>query len=252
MILQVAVLIFLYMTLIFVIAQFLGDNSIVDVFWGPGFVIIAAFTLIYSPDYDLRKLIVSFLVFLWGTRLALHILLRNKGKGEDFRYKHWRDTWKYFMVRSYFQIFMLQGLFMLIIAAPIYFINSTPPVPLGVTDSIGLMLFGTGFFFEVIGDYQLSAFRKNPKNKGRIITTGLWEISRHPNYFGEALLWWGIGFYALAIPYGWITLISPLVLTILLRFVSGVPMLEKKFEGRPDWEEYKIKTPAFVPFMKFL
>jgi steroid 5-alpha reductase family enzyme len=251
MILQVAILIFLYMTLIFVIAQFLGDNSIVDVFWGPGFVVIAAFTLIYSPDYDLRKLIVSFLIFLWGTRLALHILMRNKGKGEDFRYKQWRETWKHFLLRSYLQIFMLQGFFMLIIAAPIYYINAAPPEPLGLTDSIGLFLFGTGFFFEVIGDYQLAAFKKNGANKGKIMTTGLWELTRHPNYFGEALLWWGIGFYALAIPYGWITLISPVAITLLLRYISGVPMLEKKYEGRSDWEEYKSRTAAFIPFVKF-
>ena len=251
MLIQVTVLVFLYMSLVFILAYLLKDNSLADVFWGPGFVVIAAFTLLYAPDYDLRKLIVSFLVFIWGTRLAFHILLRNRGKGEDFRYKQWRDTWKHFVLRSYFQVFILQGFFMVLIAAPVYYVNATPSVPLGLTDSVGLVLFGIGFFFEVIGDYQLSAFRKVPSNKGKLIRTGLWKVTRHPNYFGEALIWWGIWFYALAIPYGWITVIGPVTITLLLRFVSGVPMLEKKMREHPGWEDYSKETAPFIPFVRF-
>ena len=251
MIFQVAAVIFLYMTLIFVLAYFLKDNSIVDVFWGPGFVVVAAFTLMEASGWDVRKLVVSFLVFLWGMRLGVHIILRNRGRGEDFRYKAWRDTWKHFVLRSFFQIFMLQGLFMLIISAPVWFINSMPNAPLTVTDNLGLILFGTGFFFEVIGDMQLSMFRKDPANKGKLMTSGLWSITRHPNYFGEALLWWGISLYALALPLGWVTLISPVVITLLLRFVSGVPMLEAKFRDYPGWDEYAGRTAPFIPFVKF-
>ncbi|MEI7526605.1 MAG: DUF1295 domain-containing protein, partial [Mariniphaga sp.] len=205
-----------------------------------------------SRVIDLRKVIVLLLVLVWGLRLSLHIMGRNRGKGEDFRYKAWRDTWRFFLIRSFFQIFMLQGAIMLIVSSPIWFINFSKGSLPGIWDSLGLVVFGAGFVIEAVADYQLAEFKKDPSNRGKIITTGLWSVSRHPNYFGEALVWWGFSCYALSLPNGWYTLISPIVMTLLLRFVSGVPMLEKKYEGRSDWEEYKSKTAAFVPFVKFL
>jgi steroid 5-alpha reductase family enzyme len=249
--LEVSLVIVLYMTIVFILALMRKDNSIVDVAWGPGFIIVAVYTIIQSGEVDLRKMIVSLLVALWGLRLSFHIMVRNSGKGEDFRYKAWRDTWKYFVLRSFFQIFMLQGLFMLTISFPIWFVNFGSGGPLGPWDSLGLLVFGCGFLVEAIADYQLTEFRKDPGNKGKIITTGLWSVSRHPNYFGEALVWLGISFYALSFPNGWWTLISPLIITFLLRFVSGVPMLEKKYQNHPDWAAYKAKTAAFVPWMRF-
>ncbi len=248
---EVGLVICLYMTIVFILALIRKDNSIVDVAWGVGFIIIAIYTIIQSGEVDLRKMIVSLLVLLWGLRLSFHIMVRNSGKGEDFRYKAWRNTWKYFVLRSYFQIFMLQGLFMLIISTPIWFVNFGNGCPLGPWDSLGLLIFGAGFLIETIADYQLSEFKRNTANTGKIITTGLWSVSRHPNYFGEALVWWGISFYALSFPYGWMALISPVVITLLLRFVSGVPMLEKKYENHPDWANYKLNTAAFIPFIKF-
>lgn len=249
---EIALLILIYMTLVFVLALIARDNSIVDIFWGPGFILIAVYSLIQFPEADLRKWIVTALVTLWGVRLSVHIFFRNKGKGEDFRYLQWRQTWNFFILRSYFQIFLLQGFLMCIIAFPIYYINFHSMEILGFLDTLGLVLFGTGFFIEAVSDYQLAEFRKKPENKGKLITTGLWAISRHPNYFGEALIWWGIATYALSVHGGWVTLISPLVITFLLRFVSGVPMLEKKLCNHPDWDEYKSKTAAFVPYVKFL
>ncbi|MEI6173897.1 MAG: DUF1295 domain-containing protein [Bacteroidota bacterium] len=251
-VLEVGLVICLYMTIIFILALIRKDNSIVDVAWGAGFILVAVYSIIQSGEVDLRKMIVSLLVLLWGLRLSFHIMVRNSGKGEDFRYKAWRDTWKYFYLRSFFQIFMLQGLLMLIISAPIWFINFSRGGIIGIWDSLGLVVFGVGFMFEAIGDYQLAEFKKDPSNKGKIMTTGLWSVTRHPNYFGEALVWWGISFYALSFPNGWYTLISPVVITLFLRFVSGVPMLEKKYQEHPDWQEYKAKTAAFVPFVKFL
>lgn len=249
---DISLVIFLYMTSVFIIAQIKRDNSIVDIFWGLGFILVAIYSLIQSGEImDLRKMIVTLLVTIWGIQLSGHILLRNKGKGEDFRYKAWRDTWKFFTARSYLQIFMLQGIFMLIISCPVWLINFQSSQPLGIWDTLGLTVFGIGLFFEAIGDFQLSQFKKDPANQGKIITTGLWEITRHPNYFGEALVWWGIGFYAVSLPNGWYALISPVIITLLLRYVSGVPMLEKKFEGRSDWEAYKKETAPFVPFVHF-
>ena len=249
---EVALVIGLYMTIVFILALIRKDNSIVDIFWSVGFIIVAIYSVIQSGEVDLRKMIVCLLVLLWGLRLSFHLLIRNSGKGEDFRYKAWRDTWKFFVLRSFFQIFMLQGVFMLIVSAPIWFINFSKGGMLGPWDSLGLVIFGAGFMVETIGDYQLAEFKKDPANNGKIITTGLWSVTRHPNYFGEALVWWGISCYALSFQHGWVTLISPVAITLLLRFVSGVPMLEKKHESRPGWEAYKAKTAAFVPFVKFL
>jgi steroid 5-alpha reductase family enzyme len=251
-VLDIALVIGLFMTLVFIIAVVRKDNSIADIFWGFGFVFVALYSLIQSGEIDLRKGIVNFLVLIWGFRLAIHIMIRNRGNGEDCRYKAWRNTWKFFYVRSYLQVFILQGFFMLVISAPVWFVNFSQGGALGVWDSLGLILFGSGFLMESIADSQLSEFRRNPANKGKIITTGLWSVSRHPNYFGEALLWWGIGCYALSITGGWYTLVGPVVITLLLRFVSGVPMLEKKYENHPDWPAYKQNTPTFVPFVKFL
>ncbi|MBE0647861.1 MAG: DUF1295 domain-containing protein [Bacteroidales bacterium] len=249
---QVALVVFSFMVLAFVVALLIKDNSIVDLFWGPGFIVVTAFSLSQGPDLDMRKLVVSFLILLWGLRLAIYIFQRNRRKGEDFRYKHWRDTWNNFILRSFLQIFMLQGLFMYIISYPIWFINYNSGGALSTVDTIGLVIFGLGFMFESVSDMQLAFFKQNPENKGKLITTGLWKYTRHPNYFGEALVWWGIWCYALGVPGGWITVISPIVITLTLRFISGVPMLEKSLGKKPGWEEYARKTASFVPFIKWL
>lgn len=240
------------MVIAFLVALLKKDNSVVDIFWGPGFILVSIYSLLNGGDIDLHKLLMNFLVLLWGLRLGFYVYFRNRGRGEDFRYKSWRETWKYFALRSFFQIFMLQGLFMLIISLPIYYVNFSSAISIDIYDYIGIVIFIIGFFFETMGDYQLARFKKDPENKGKLITAGLWKITRHPNYFGEALIWWGLALFALNYPGGWKTLISPIMITWLLRFVSGVPMLEKKYAGRPDWEEYRKKTAPFVPFIKFL
>jgi steroid 5-alpha reductase family enzyme len=249
---NIAVVIWLFMTIVFFIALLRKDNSIVDVSWSLGIIVVALYSLTRSANLNPETIILNFMVILWGLRLSVHIFIRNKGRGEDFRYKAWRDTWKFFVLRSYFQIFILQGIFMMIISSPVFFVNQRSDGIFHPIDYIGIILFLAGFTFESIADYQLSLFKKDPGNKGKIITSGLWSISRHPNYFGESLIWWGIGCFSLAYYQGWAMLMSPLLLTFLLRFVSGVPMLEKKYQDHPDWKAYKQKTAAFVPFVKFL
>jgi steroid 5-alpha reductase family enzyme len=251
-ILEISLLIFAYMLIAFIIAMAKKDNSIVDIFWGFGFTLIAGYSLVKGGTIDLHRILMDLAVLAWSLRLSIHILLRNLGRDEDFRYKIWRDKWKHFVLRSFFQIFMLQGLLMLIISYPVYYVNASPAVGLALTDFLGIVVFLIGFIFEAASDYQLKLFKKNPGNKGKLMTTGFWKITRHPNYFGESLIWWGITFFALDYPGGWKTLLSPVILTLLLRFVSGVPLLERKYKGRPDWEDYKKKTAAFVPFIKFL
>ena len=142
---------------------------------------------------------------------------------------------------------MLQGFLMLVVSLPITVVFSSPARPLAALDVIGALVFGVGFVFETVGDRQLAAHLSDPANRGRLMTRGLWATTRHPNYFGEATLWWGIGLVALHSPNGWIALIGPLTITFLLVFVSGVPLLEKKYAGRPDWEAYKARTPMFFP-----
>ena len=251
-ILEIALIIGLYMTIVFLMAILRRDNSIADIAWGLGFIMVSGYSIMQSGVIDLRKGIVFVLVLIWGFRLSVHIFRRNAGRGEDFRYRAWRQQWKFFYLRSFLQVFMLQGFFMLIISAPLWMIGYSDGGRLGPWDTLGLILFGTGFLIEALADYQLEEFRKDPANRGKLMTTGLWAVSRHPNYFGEALLWWGFGLYAMGMPGGWVALAGPLMITLLLRFVSGVPMMEKNFASHPDWPAYRERTAAFVPFVRFL
>ncbi len=240
---------FLYMMIIFTIAQIKKDNSIVDIAWGPGFILVSILTFLMSQKFMFRQILVLALVVVWGTRLALHITVRKRGRGEDFRYAQWRRDWgKWFLLRSLFQIFILQGILLLIIAYPIILINLSPIRGITILDIIGVMVWLTGFSLEAIGDYQLFKFKRHPENKGKIITQGLWKYTRHPNYFGEALSWWGIFLIALSVRNGWTTVISPLLITFLLLRVSGITMLEKKYAGNKDFEDYAKRTSPFIPW----
>ncbi|MGB6339940.1 MAG: DUF1295 domain-containing protein [Candidatus Aminicenantaceae bacterium] len=241
--------VFLYMTMVFLLALKKKDNSIVDIAWGLGFIGVAIFTFFLKEGWTNRHFIVTGLVIIWGIRLAIHIAMRNRGKGEDFRYAKWRHDWgRWFMLRSYFQIFMLQGASLFIIALSIILVNFSGREDLTAIDFLGMGVWCIGFFFEAVGDYQLRQFKKRPKNKGKIITTGLWKYTRHPNYFGEVVLWWGIFLLALPVENGWIAILSPLLITFLLLHVSGVAMLEKKYAGNAEFEAYAKRTNAFFPW----
>jgi steroid 5-alpha reductase family enzyme len=231
----------------FLISIIKKRNDIADVAWGLGFVLLAG--LAYSlQGSNNRALLVNILVTIWGVRLAWHIHARNRHKPEDFRYAQWRKEWKHVYFRSFLQVYLLQGILLFLIAWPILLINLSAPTPFHWFDLLGVLIWLTGFMLESIGDQQLKKFKSNPLHKGMIITTGLWKYSRHPNYFGEAVQWWGIFVMTLTISYGWITMVSPLVITYLLRYVSGVPMLEKKYKEHADFEKYKTKTSVFFPW----
>lgn len=243
-----AAAILLYMTGWFIAAQVRGRNDIADVAWGLGFILAAGVSLVVAGVYPLRGLLVSGLVLVWGIRLAAHIHSRNRGRGEDKRYRKWREEWgKWFVLRSFLQVFMLQGLFLLLVALPVIFVNQAPAAPLGLLDLLGLAIWLTGFTFETVGDRQLLDFIRDPANKGKLMTSGLWRYTRHPNYFGEVTLWWGIWLMTLALPGGWLTIIGPITITFLILQVSGIPMLEKHYEDRADFQEYKRRTSAFFP-----
>ncbi len=246
---QAAIVVFLYFFGFFLVAQILKNNSIVDIGWGFGFILITLVTLIGSGNYTSRSLLLAVLVMAWGGRLTYHLFGRNWGKQEDFRYAKWRKEWGPWVVpRSFFQVFMLQGVMMLIIGYPIILVNAADKTGLGFNEILGLLIWGVGFFFETVGDRQLAEFKKNPKNKGKIIQSGLWKYTRHPNYFGEVTMWWGIFIIALSVPWGWTGIISPLTITFLMLFVSGVPMLEKKYKDDEEFQDYAGRTSKFFPW----
>ncbi len=240
-----ALLIWGYMTLFFFIAWWKRDNSIVDAGWGPGFVLVAWWMhFLYPHSWSWLP---ALLVSIWGIRLAVHIGARIiKQRKEDWRYAKWREEWGRWVVpRSYLQVFLLQGFFLWVIALPL--MQRPAPETIGWYQLIGAGLWMLGFLWEAIADWQLQRFKARPDSKGRIMTEGLWRLSRHPNYFGEILLWWGLWLFLLPCGEWHISLASPIVLTWLLTNVSGVPMLEKKYEGDPEFEAYKKNTPALIP-----
>jgi steroid 5-alpha reductase family enzyme len=252
----------------------LRNSSIVDIFWGAGFILVT--WIIYfsvqnfletysrvavrlSPHYFYRFYLLIGLVTLWGLRLSFHILRRNWDKPEDFRYAKWRaDHGPHWWWISFFQVFLLQGVLMWIVAAPVIagllpWPRTYPPLPDSVYRLVwfnlaGAVVWVVGFFFEAVGDRQLARFKADPANRRKLLTTGLWKYTRHPNYFGDAVQWWG--FWLIACAGGaWWTVFSPLLMTFLLLRVSGMSLLEKTLkETKPGFKEYARKTSAFFPW----
>ena len=232
------------MTLWYLVSLLIHRGDIADIAWGLGFILVA-----WSSFFLLRPtsptLFLNLLVTIWGLRLATHIFLRNRNKPEDSRYAAWRKDWgTWYPLRSYLQIFLLQGLFLFLIAIPIIFANLTS-IDFSPFYILGIFIWLVGFTFESLADYQLSIFKKNSKNKGKIMMTGVWSLSRHPNYFGEVSLWWGI--YLMTFPLGWWTLIGPLTITLLILGVSGIPMLERRYKGDQEYAKYQARVSAFFP-----
>jgi steroid 5-alpha reductase family enzyme len=245
--LHTSLLILGYLTLWFIVSLIKKRNDVADIAWGLGFIVISLFLFLTQPLFPISALIYT-LVTLWGGRLAMHIALRSKGKTEDFRYKKWREEWReYFLIRSYLQVYVLQGFFMLLIALPIIIAGIAPPQYFNTFTVVGGVIWLIGFAFETIGDYQLSVFIKNKPHKTDIMQTGLWRYTRHPNYFGEVLVWWGIFIVTLPLQNGFLGIISPLTITFLLLYVSGIPMLEAKYKDNEAFQAYKQRTSAFFP-----
>lgn len=247
--LTLAAVLFVYMSLWFVVSLYKKRNDVADVAWGLGFVLLAWVALFLSEESDLRGLLAGVLVSIWGLRLAWHIQARHRGKGEDYRYLLWRQTWgKWFYLRSYFQVYLLQGALLFAVSAPVLLINQSSGPALNLLDFLGLAVWLIGFIFESVGDAQLARFLKDPANKGKLMREGLWRYTRHPNYFGEVTQWWGLWLIALSVPYGWVGIIGPLTITILILKVSGIPLLENKMADHSDFAEYKRKTNMFIPW----
>lgn len=241
-----------FMAVLWLISLPLRNSSIVDIFWGPTFLLQAIVYALVTPDAgsDARSILIVTLVAIWSIRLALHIGSRNIGKGEDYRYAAWRteagDSWWW---RSFFRVFVLQGALSLFIGLPLLAAQVAGPTQLGWLDAVGAAVWAIGFFFEAVGDWQLTRFLRNPANRGHTMRSGLWQFTRHPNYFGDATQWWGLWLIALAAG-GWWTLLSPVAMTFLIYRISGVGMLEATIaERRPDYADYMRTTNAFIPWL---
>lgn len=246
--LTLILILFVYMSLWFIVSLIKKRNDVADVAWGLGFVLLAWTSFLLSDASSLRGLLVCILVSIWGFRLAWHIYSRNKGKTEDYRYLAWRKEWgKYFYIRSYFQVYFLQGVLLFMIVLPVLIINKSSGISLGWLDLVGLAIWLFGFYFEFVGDMQLAQFINNPENKGKLMQSGLWAYTRHPNYFGEVTVWWGLFLVALNVTSGWLGIIGPITITFLILKVSGIPMLEKRMEENPEFAEYKKRTSIFIP-----
>ena len=243
------VAIVIFFTILWGLSVRLQNTSIADAGWGPGILVIGLTYYLSSNGYPLRAHLTLILLALWGLRLGAHLGLRNRLEGEDYRYVKWRDeyedSWWWF---SYFKVFLLQAVIAWIVSLPIYFaIVSLVPSSLNLFDFLGVLVFFVGFVFEALGDEQLRRFRADRANKGQVLDTGVWHYSRHPNYFGEAAVWWGFGLIGLAAG-GFPGLLGPFILTYLLLYVSGVPLLESSLiTSKKGYITYVGKTPAFLP-----
>ncbi len=235
------------MSVWFLIAIAIKRNDVADIAWGVGF---STLSLLVPHNNQLSQdLVIRMFILIWGVRLSYHIYSRNKSKEEDYRYRIWRETWgKWFLLRSYLQIFILQGFFMFLISSPLMITSTATTSPHPVSYWIGICIWIIGFLFEAIGDLQLSEFLLKRKHKGSIMTYGLWKYTRHPNYFGEVTQWWGLFIIVVTQTNGIWAIISPITITILILGISGIPMLEKKYEGNKNFEEYKRTTSAFFPW----
>lgn len=228
----------------------LRNASIIDVVWGLGFVTITATAALVGDGDGDRSLLLVALVTLWGARLAAYLWWRNHGTGEDPRYEAMRRrAGDGFPVRSLYTVFLLQGALMWVVSLPVQ-LAMTPDSPRGTgwLAVAGVVLWGIGLFFEVVGDTQLARFRADPANAGEVMDRGLWRYTRHPNYFGDFCVWWGIFLVSAETSDARYGVIGPLVMTALLMRVSGVPLLERSIgRRRPGYGEYAAKTAAFFP-----
>ena len=258
-------LVFGSLILLWAISLKFKDASLIDIFWGFGFLLVAVACLVMSQDKTLYTTILTALPILWGIRLTLYLAKRNIGHGEDKRYIAMRkraerkglseNNWR---LRTLFTIFFGQGLLIMIISAPILFASArasnTPDITIGPLVYIGVIIWIIGFLFEAIGDAQLSTFmKKNSNFKGKeadkpVLNLGLWKYTRHPNYFGNACIWWGIWLVACNSNYGWTTILSPLLMTLLLTRISGRDLLERQMKQRSAYASYIEKTNSFIPW----
>ena len=277
-----AVIVFGLLTLLWAISVAAKDASLIDIFWGFGFLVVAAVCLYLANPKIPYLILLAAMPILWGIRLSLYLAKRNLGHGEDKRYVAMQKraekkgmsemAWR---IRTLFTVYFGQGLLIMIVSAPLWvaiatsnhwiveplepdfktidWVKNKPMTPIGVLSILGATLWFIGFLFEAIGDAQLTAFKKKHADYAGayedkpVLDTGLWKYTRHPNYFGNACMWWGIWLVACQAPWVWATIFAPLMMTFLLTRVSGRDLLERQLKKRPAYQDYIKRTSGFIP-----
>jgi len=238
-------LLIVYLCCMVAIAQYKNDTSIANFTWGGGVMLVSLYTFFTLSLFLPRQIIVTLMITMWASRLIIHVYKRYTGN--DPRFLSWK--WQGFKALVINTIWIFgQTIMIAIMGYPAVIINMSTVSGLTVLDGIGVCVWIFGFIFEMISDHQLFMFMSNPTNKGRVMRYGLWRYSRHPNYFGEILMWWGIFIIALSVPYGWAAIIAPVTISILLIFITGIPWIEKTMEANSEYQEYKEKTSMLIPW----
>jgi steroid 5-alpha reductase family enzyme len=244
-----ALILIIFMIIAFIVGTLKKDNSVIDVFYGLGYIVLIWSGLFLSNTFPPRKIIITSLVTLWGLRLAIYILIRNWGKPEDYRYQAIRKKMgNNVVLKSFGRIYMFQGLIIFLVGFPELFATTSVNMKVSWLDLVGTLTWILGFYFEAVGDFQLRRFLKNPVNKGKILDQGLWKFTQHPNYFGEVTMWWGLYLMVINVPWGFVTIFGPIIINFMIIKVSGVRLLNKRFEKDDKYTDYKKKTSAFIPW----
>ena len=241
-----AVLLLAYMSLWFLVARAKQRLDVIDTAWGLGFIVMA--WSVVAQQASARSWLIAVLVSIWGVRLALHIGRRSLQRGrEDPRYEELSRQWQSnFWLHAYVRVFLLQGALVWIISLPVVMAAGSPIAGLNWLSVVGAIIWTAGFGFEAVADRQLAEFISH-ENHPKVLQTGLWRYSRHPNYFGELVQWWGIGLVALQVRHGWIGLLGPLTLSWLIVFVSGIPPIERRHQDDPEYKLYRSCTSVLIP-----
>lgn len=258
LILKVACVIWILQTLAFGLSLWLKRNSIADVFWGLSMALTALFAngafIIFALKTNpllalfIPSILISLMMAIWGFRLALHIGVRFiKKKKEDLRYAKMAEGWKLYYLRSYAQVFLLQGVLMLAMMSALLVTILNPPAVNFYLITGGVLVWAFGLAFEAIADFQLAKFVKT-KKPDQIMKQGLWRYSRHPNYFGEVVSWWGIWILTLNTEFWWVALLTPVTITFLILKVSGVPLAEAHYADNQEFQAYAKYTNRFFPW----
>lgn len=234
-------------TVLWIVSVALQDASIIDLFWGPLFVAMAWVLLAIELDHAAPKhLLFVFLVTAWGLRLAFHLTARNVGHGEDVRYRAWRSHGgKNWWLKTYYRVYLLQGTIALVVATPVIACFAGPP-RMSIINWIGVAVCIAGMTTEAMSDIQLTRFKAEPSSAGQVMDKGLWYYSRHPNYFGDAVMWWGLGIATFSGPTWW-SLVGPLAMTLVFLNLSQDVIERGLKRRRPDYVYYIERTSAFFP-----
>ncbi len=236
----------IYLLCMVLLAQFKGDTSVGNFTWGGGVMLLALYTFFVMSSFLGQQILMTTILVIWALRLVALVYMRYTGK--DPRFASWKLQGLKALAINIVWIFG-QAIMIAIMSYPVVLVNTNNQIRgLSGLDCVGLIIWMIGFCYETIADYQLSAFMKNASNKGHVMRSGLWHYSRHPNYFGESLMWWGIYVMAVSLPYGTFAIITPVVITFLLVFVTGIPLIEKTMKNNAEYKEYQKTTSSFIPW----